>query len=497
MTAHDEKSGQGKRLSPQIREFKGVNLTDARQAIEDGEFAWLENAMTVGKGLVQLTPAAGPTVVTLAQGIASMTGVVLSANPVLIVVGSDGSLTQVTPAGIPTTIAAAGTVTTAAKVTMWRASPVLILDPVKGYFSWDGTTFTTIDATKLGTSLAVYSGRAWLLNGRTRLFTAPGTYNDFTAGNGSGSSVLTDESFPGNIVRGLSALDQLWQFGGGAINAISNVQVPTGSTQPTYSDTNIVSTIGTVNPASIVAFFRAMAFMTAAGVYSLVGVTPQKLSDKLDGLFPLLTLTPDTPAALLFLGQLPVLCFLVTYQDPVGGPRPLLLCYSQGKWFFGSQGALTWITSLLVNGAWQGWGTDGTNIYRLFGAAATTPVAYKIQSKLFDFGSAVQSKEAFKFMLEFSAPYQINPTITLDTGFKGSTIPITLTSVVTWVNNVRQTVTWQNVALQTVPWITAGMVQAFAKAEMQGTYLGWTIAGTDPPWKFSGVAMEIEPRTEW
>ena len=46
-------------------------------------------------------------------------------------------------------------------------------------------------------------------------------------------------------------------------------------------------------------------------------MTPQKLSDKLDGLFPNLTLTPDTPAALMTLNELPVLRSLTTYNDPV------------------------------------------------------------------------------------------------------------------------------------------------------------------------------------
>jgi hypothetical protein len=634
-----------------MREFKGMNYTDARMGIDDGEFAWLENAMTVGKGLVTILPYVGPTVATLSQGIASMTGVVLNGNPVLIVVGSDGSLSQVTPAGTVTVIAAAGTVSTSAKVTMWQSSPVLIIDPTYGYFTWDGTTFThqndtivsvtvnnggtgytgvpsvgftggggsgaaataivgvgaatlvaagtgyevndvltivggtftkpcTLTVTSIGTggtitgfsintggnytvvptgtlnvtggfgssatftvvgsvlsitvtnpghnytsapavgftggagsgttatavvsnaptsanSIGVYAGRVWTSKGRVRQFSAAGSYVDFAPADGGGSSVLTDSAFPGNITCILSALDQLWEFGQGAVNAISNVQVPTGATQPTYSDTNIVASIGTMNPSSVINFFRAMAFMSGAGVYSLIGVTPQKLSDKLDRLFPLLTLTPDTPAALIFLNQLPVLCFLVTYNDPVKGARPLLLCYTQGKWFTASQGNLKWITSLLVNAAYQGWGTDGNNIYQLFGASATTPTPYTISSKLWDFGSAVTSKEIFKFMLEFTAPNPINPTVTIDTGSGGSGVPITLSSVVTWINNVRQAVSWTNLSGGTVQWITGGLAQAFSAAEMQGNYLGWTITGTDPPWSFSAAAMEIEPRREW
>lgn len=496
-TFHEQKSGAAKRFSPQSTDFRGMNATDARQRLEEGEFAWLENAMTVGRGLVQILPAAGPTVATLAAGVASMTGVVLSGSPVLVVVGSDGSLSQVTPGGTVTAIAGASTVTTAARVTIWRDSPVLFVDPTKGYMKWNGSAFTVIDATKLGTSLAVYAGRAWLANNRTRQYTAPGTYDDFTPGNGSGSSVMTDEAFPGPIIRILSALDQLWQFGLGGINAISNVQVPTGQTQPTYSDTNIVGTIGTNNPQSILSFFRAMAFLSDAGVYSLVGVTPSKISDKLDGLFPKLTLTPDTPAAIAYLNELPVLCFLVTYQDPDQGARPLLLCYSGGKWFTAAQGGLTWITSLLVGAQWQCWGSDGTRIFRCFGASADTPTPYTIRSKFFDFGSMVTTKEVFHVAIEFEAPAGASPTLTLESNLGGRNVPITFSNVVTWRNTAGNTVGWVNDSGQTVTWIGSGLIQAVAPASTFGRYIGWTLTGNDVPWQLSGVALDVEPREEW
>ena len=100
-------------------------------------------------------------------------------------------------------------------------------------------------------------------------------------------------------------------------------------------------------------------------------------------------------------------------------------------------------------------------------------------------------------MLEFEAPNLINPTIMADSGLKGYSVPIILSNVLTWINNQRQVVSWTGLMGGAVSWITTGLAQAFAKAELHGNYIGWTISGTDPPWTFSAVALEIEPRKEW
>jgi hypothetical protein len=437
---NEKKRGEPSRETKQYREWKGMNQTDARTAIDDTEWWWLENAMTVGKGKVRILPHQGPAVYTAPFLIVGLYGVMLLNIPYLICILSDGSMVQVTLGGMPTQIAPAGTVTAAADVSVWQGTRILILDPVHGYMTWDGATFTVLDASKLGTTIAVFSGRVWLANARTITFTDAGSYTSF-AGSG-GSFPITDEAFPGNITRLLSAMEQLWIIGQGAVNALSNVQVVGGIA--TFSNTNIVSGVGTPNRLSVIAFFRALAFLSKAGVYGLVGVTPQKLSDKLDGLFPGLTLTPDTPAALMTLNELPVLCLLVTYNDPATSPstpRPVVMCYSQGKWFMASQGALTLIADVVVSGAWQAWGTDGKTLFALFGDAAT-PVAYTIRSKLYDFGSMVTMKQMYRIMLEFSATGIINPQVTIETE-KGSQVAnLSLANYSFWVNNAGQVVPW-------------------------------------------------------
>src|SRR5438094_6132565 len=132
----------------------------------------------------------GASIATIAQGIASLWGVPFSSGGVFVSINSDGSISKITTGGVVTVVAAAGTVTTAARLSMWQGSTALIIDPTKGYFSYDGTTFTLISAGQTGDAVTVFEGRAWIASGRTISYTAPNTFNDFTAGNGSGSTII-------------------------------------------------------------------------------------------------------------------------------------------------------------------------------------------------------------------------------------------------------------------------------------------------------------------
>ena len=510
MTARARQAGPPKLHDAQFRKWRGANLTDARTSIGDDEFCWLENAVTVGDGQVQIVAKQGASVATLAQGIASLWGLVLSGAPIMIAVGSDGSLTQVSPGGVVTVIAGAGTVTSLAHVTIFRSSPVLIVDPTFGYFSWDGTTFTTVSTTLLGTSIAVFEGRVFIANNRTLTYSAPNSATDFTAANGGGSTILTDEAFPGNIQALASALEELWIVGDGAIDALSNV-VATGSSPnvtTSFSITNIVTNVGSHAPNSVIGYFRALAFLAPFGAYALSGVTPQKLSEKLDGMFPALTLTPDAPAAVVVIESLPCLAFLVTYtqakkpalQTPASGvatATPLLLCFTQGKWFFASQGALRWITTLIVAGVSQAWGTDGTTIYQCFGDTTGAAIAYKIVSKLYDMGSSVTEKVVKKVGFEFQAATAVAPTLTIDTERATAVDTPLAGNTITLLNAVAVALQLLNTGASPLTLVTQGLVLSRDNIDVSGAYIGFTIAGTDVPFRIQSVAFQYKGGRMW
>lgn len=487
------------------QEWKGVNKTDSRTSVNREEFAWLENALAVGKGAAQILPGPGDAIATIAAGVVSCWGFTLNGAPVLLTVNTDGSMSHVTvPGGVVTVVAGAGTVTDAAHLTIWQGSPVLIIDPTRGYMSWDGTTFTIIDAATVGVAIAVFEGRAWIASGRTMLYTAPNTYNNFTAGDGAGSTVLTDEAFPGNIVALASALEELWIIGQSAIDAIANVTAAGTSPNVTtaFSITNIVTNLGTNAPTSVIGYLRALAFFAPFGAYALSGVTPQKLSAKLDGLLPDLTLTADVPSAVAVVQSLLCLLFLATYtgREAQGGDPPLalLLCFVEGKWFFAVQRTdCRWITSLTVGGVAQAWATDGADLYQCFGAPLDRAVTYKIQGNLDPLGASTTAKAAMKVGVEAQAAYPIDPTFTVDSENGSEVIGATFSNTVTWINAAGQVVTWVNATSAVVSWLSQGTILARAQATMFGHYLGWTYAGTDPPHRLQAVELEYVPTREW
>jgi len=502
--------GKEEVLTSIYRKFSGMNQTDARTAIADEEFNWLENAIPIGQGNIKLVPAQGAAVATLTGTTVTMFGYTLKLTnvetPVLICFKSDGSAQQVRlDTFAVTTIGAAGTFTAAARTAIWQDTPVLIADPTKGYFSWDGTTLTTIDATKKATDIAVFEGRAWLVTApRTITFTSPNTFNDFTGANGSGSVTISDSAFTGNIVRLLSALEQLWIVGNSAVDAITNVSTTGTPLTTTFSLTNIVSNVGSPYPSSVNAFFRTFIFLNHYGVYAVVGATPQKLSDKLDGLFPSLSLTgADNPSATFSLYDIFHWAVLVTLVDPFArGTFPAILMFSQGKWFIARQGdSLKWITGVpSTTGDPQVWGTDGTNIYQLFAASSTTTVPYLIKTKLFDFGEWTQQKHWDYIGLEFTSQNTVvNPTLNVENERQtfGSPALVSPTNVLQFIG--AGGVPLNFVGTGTIVWVSSGLqlLMNAASIGIYGHYFGFTMTGTEAPWTWSSYAFGTIEQGRW
>ncbi len=188
------------------KDFKGINTKANRTAIDQNEFAWLENAMPVGYGNLRIIPnyarvtaAAGTSVTsgktyivaalggstlgqwqalfssltaipavgdqivasatgTLAGGgtvslfaiLASVAEYVFSANigatNYMLYFQTDGSCQALNlTTNVLSTVAAAATFSAAGvQAAQWKNERVLIIDPTKGYFDWDGTNLVKI-----------------------------------------------------------------------------------------------------------------------------------------------------------------------------------------------------------------------------------------------------------------------------------------------------------------------------------------------------------------
>jgi hypothetical protein len=487
---------------------EGINQTASRPALKDTELWYAENVQPIGSGQLKVLPPPAPPIATIAAGIATMWGETIKISGVetsrLITVNNDGSMNSVDPTnGNVTNIASIATpnpVSTKARMAMWQDNPLLIGDPTHGLYSWDGTTLTSIPSPAPANifDVAVFQGRACLISGtRAITLSAPAVYSDYATVDGAFTYTITDSVFTGSIKRLLSALEVLWTIGPSAVNAISNVQITAGNVT-SISNTNIVANVGTNLPSSVTSFFRTFLFLTPYGVYAIVGATPQKLSDSLDGLFPNLTFGSDQPAGVVSLSRIFVWTVLVNYTDPLTNVmRPVLLCLSRNAWFIASQGNLTWITSLvnLTTGEPELWGTDGTNIYKCF--AGTVPGYFRFDTKFFDFGAFTQRKQMLRLAVETQSP-------------KGN---INMTATVTNEESVSTTVSLQAGSLVLVFVGTAAIqftgsggnpiywdITSFSfvgPVNMAGDYLGITISGTSLPFTVSGLGMEIGQLGEW
>lgn len=408
------------------RGFKRLNLSDSRLSIDDDDLAWLENGMLVGRG-VQAVPlynglAGVPlhaAAIKISESVSLTYGGHTAPHPCTIAVFEDGSAwmrDHALDGAVDSQIAPVGTFSASPQmthITMWQDGPVLFLDDLAGYCKWDGSAFTVIDATKTGHVVAVFEGHAWLLTAaRTFTYTAPATYDDFTAGAGAGSFKITDEAFEGAVSTALSSVEQLWILGTSSIDALGNVATASGIT--TFSVTNAVGSLGTPYHFGEIAYYRSIVFATGYSIHGLLGVTPQKLSAILDRLFPVLstTLLSGPKMALQVLNGRLCLVTLFTYTDPVtGAVRSELLCFDEGRWFLcttpdlGGRRVLDLVT-LITDTRPEVYGIDaGGYVYRLF-ARPTDPQqgTMTISSKLFDFEQPVMGHQAIKVGLDFSAP---------------------------------------------------------------------------------------------
>jgi hypothetical protein len=148
-------SAEQKKAYQVIKQFKGLNTKANRTAIDENEFSWLENVMPIGFSNLKVTPtysAIGPTPttpITFTSTVVGLFGSSINQKDYLIAFESDGSAEYV-DLGNNTkgTLAAADTFSTGTTIQFqvcdWKNKYLCIVDPVKGYFTWDGTNLVSV-----------------------------------------------------------------------------------------------------------------------------------------------------------------------------------------------------------------------------------------------------------------------------------------------------------------------------------------------------------------
>ena len=132
-----------------VKQFKGVNTKANRTAIGDDEFYWLENAMPIGYGNLKITPTySNVGSVTFSNTVTFYCSANIGLTDYLVAFEADGSAEYVRlDTNAKGTIGAAGTFSgSGVNISQWKNDRILIGDPAKGYFTWDGTNLIFIGA---------------------------------------------------------------------------------------------------------------------------------------------------------------------------------------------------------------------------------------------------------------------------------------------------------------------------------------------------------------
>jgi len=134
-----------------IKNFKGLNTKANRTAIDEEEFAWIENAMPIGFGNIKIVPGqsaltSGNTAVNFGNTVTVLTSANINVSDYLLAFESNGraqyyNLTSSTLGNVANASTFSGSGITTAQYNNER---VLIGDPSKGLYNWDGNTVVSI-----------------------------------------------------------------------------------------------------------------------------------------------------------------------------------------------------------------------------------------------------------------------------------------------------------------------------------------------------------------
>lgn len=564
-----------------VKDFKGVNTKNSRTVIENGEFAWLENAQPIGFGnlkIVEGNQLVNSTAWT--ANVTYMSSVNIQNNEYILGFQNDGSAQYVNiTTGTKGNIAAANTFSnTGVAITQWKNERALIIDPDRGYKTWDGVNLLDIGSVvtvtinnpgtgynaanttvsfgapnqangvqatgevvivanavseiivteagtgytspptvtitgggsnanvtcsildQNGTDVATFSGRAWIASDRTTFYTAADTYNDFT-NISAGFLTISDSTLRTNITRILSANNFLYVFGEDSINVFSDVRIDSITGVTLFTNTNVSASIGSNLRNTIFPYFRSVLFMNEYGVYALVGATTTKISDPLDGVFPLIDFDEPVSGGQCLINNILCAVYNFNYNDN-GTMRWIQAAFFERKWFFTNQ--LTnayFVVPAVKEGFLNLYGSTGTNLYQFYEDAAN-PVNVEIETALLPMGDPIRDKQALKIGIEATLGNSpILLTAFVDSESQQSPA-IDFANTVFWVNNSLQNIDWTNDSLQVIGWLAgispgAGYYLYKSDAKMFGKYLGMTITSDATPFTINGFQFEHELRARF
>jgi len=160
-------SAEQKKSYKVVKEFKSLNTKANRTSIGDDEFSWLENVQPVGYANLKIIPTvsnainATGNIVTFSSTVTTFASVNLGQNDYIVGFENNGGAQFYNVQTLATgNVSVAGTFSNSGiNYSQYNNDRMLILDPSKGLFSWDGNN--TVSIGSIGTIALTSAGNAY------------------------------------------------------------------------------------------------------------------------------------------------------------------------------------------------------------------------------------------------------------------------------------------------------------------------------------------------
>jgi len=219
-----------------IKQFTTVNTKANRTAIQETEFSWLENAMPIGYSNLKITGQRSAVTdnssnaVVFSANVTYLSSVNIGLNDYIVAFKDDGSAQGFNLQSKQlVTIGNAGKFSNAGiAVSQWKNQDMLIIDPNKGYYVWDGNN--TIFVGSVG-QIALISGGSAYTAAPSVVISAPNDANGIqatavaTISNNAVTSVTLTEAG-----SGYTQAPTITFAGGGGTNASAVASIVTFAT---------------------------------------------------------------------------------------------------------------------------------------------------------------------------------------------------------------------------------------------------------------------------
>lgn len=163
-----------------VKEFRGINTKNNRTALTQNEFAWLENVMPLGYGNLKAVYKEQAEAITFSDVSNQVFSVNIKNKDYILSFEEDGRCEYVDlDTDTKGNVAITGTFSNSGmRVSQWKNERALIVDPEKGYWTWDGTSLVSVGSVGF---IGLVSGGSGFTQAPTVVIGAPNDANGIQA----------------------------------------------------------------------------------------------------------------------------------------------------------------------------------------------------------------------------------------------------------------------------------------------------------------------------